>query len=233
VRTQRTFGDYNDIASITADIDETGLPDNSAKPAKALDQVSVSLPRIFNETNLNFSYTQIETVDSEKSRILGVTATRPFGKKGNMFMSAYTDFEQKGSFGLYAGLSWSFDHNITASTSVSADENGTTGSIDLMKSEQAEVGSTGWRLRGSYGQSDIIAASGSYRSQIGRIEAGVEKYDDNVRATAQIDGAVVLAGGGVFLSNRIDDAFSVVDVGAPDVDVQFENRPMGKTNKSA
>jgi outer membrane usher protein len=101
-----------------------------------------------------------------------------------------------------------------------------------MKSEQAEVGSTGWRLRGSYGQSDIIAASGSYRSQIGRIEAGVEKYDDNVRATAQIDGAVVLAGGGVFLSNRIDDAFSVVDVGAPDVDVQFENRPMGKTNKS-
>ncbi len=232
VRTQRTFGDYNDIASITADIDETGLPSNSAKPAKALDQVSVSLPPIFDSTNLNFSYAQIETADSEKSRILGVTATRPFGEKGNMFVSAYTDFEQKGSFGLYAGLSWSFDHNITASTSVSADENGTTGSIDLMKSEQAEVGSTGWRLRGSYGQSDIVAASGSYRSQIGRIEGSVEKFDENVRASAQIDGAVVLAGGGVFLSNRIDDAFGVVDVGAPDVDVEFENRPMGKTNKS-
>ncbi len=45
-----------------------------------------------------------------------------------------------------------------------------------------------------------------------------------------MDGAIAVAGGGVFATNRIDDAFAVVDVGAPDVDVQFQNRPVGKTD---
>jgi outer membrane usher protein len=37
-------------------------------------------------------------------------------------------------------------------------------------------------------------------------------------------------GGGVFFSNRIDDAFAVVDAAARDVDVLYENRFAGKTN---
>ncbi len=230
-RTQRTFGDYNDIASVTSEIMKYGLPSYSARPAKALDQVSVSLPPMFNDTNLNFSYAQIETADFDKSRILGMTATRPFGEKGNMFMSAYTDLARKDSFGVFAGLSWSLGNNTTASTSLSSDETGATATAEIMKSEQAEIGSTGWRVRGSYGENNIASASGSYRSKIGRIEGGIEKFNENVRANAQFDGAVVFAGGGVFLANRIDDAFGVVDVGAPDVEVQFENRPMGKTNK--
>ena len=36
----------------------------------------------------------------------------------------------------------------------------------------------------------------------------------------------------MFATNRIDDAFAVVDVGAADVDVQFQNRPVGKTNRA-
>ena len=36
---------------------------------------------------------------------------------------------------------------------------------------------------------------------------------------AQVDGAVAFVGGGTFFSNRIDDAFAVVDAGSPDVDV--------------
>lgn len=50
------------------------------------------------------------------------------------------------------------------------------------------------------------------------------------RATGEVDGAVTVMGGGVFLSNRIDDAFAVVDAGAPGVDVLYENRLIGKTN---
>jgi outer membrane usher protein len=53
-----------------------------------------------------------------------------------------------------------------------------------------------------------------------------------VRATAEVDGSIALAGGGVFLANRIDDAFAVVDVGAPGVAVSHENRTIGVTDSS-
>ncbi|OYR19399.1 fimbria/pilus outer membrane usher protein [Brucella thiophenivorans] len=233
-RTQRTFGDYNDIASITADIRKFGLPSTiySTKPPRSLDQASISLPAMFENLNFNFSYTELETANFDKSRLLGMTATKAIGQKGNVFVTAFTDFERKGSFGVFAGLSWMLDGNITASSSVSSNESGTSVTADLMKSEQASVGSTGWRLRGSHGESDILAASGSYRSSVGRAEGGVEKFNDNIRGTAQFEGALILAGGGAFLSNRVDDAFSVVDVGAPGVDVFYENRPIGKTNRS-
>lgn len=234
VRTQRTFGDYNDMASITADVAKFGLPSNvySVKPPKSLDQASVSLPSIFENLNVNFSYTQIETASFEKTRILSTSATKGIGENGNVFVSAFTDLERKGSFGVFAGLSWMLDGNITASSGISSDDVGTTYTAELMKSEEASVGSTGWRLRGSAGESKIAAASGSYRSSIGRAEAGVEKYNDSIRANAQLEGAIIAAGGGVFLSNRVDDAFSVVDVGAADVEVFYENRLIGKTNKS-
>ena len=232
-RTQRTFGDFNDIASVTADIAKFGLPSTiySAKPPRSLDQASVSLPPIFENMNLNFSYAQLETADFDKSRILSMTATKGIGEKGNVFLSTFTDLERKGSFGVFAGLSWTLDGNITASSGISSDDKGTSVTAELMKSEQPVVGSTGWRVRGSYGQNDIVAASGSYRSAIGRAEAGVERYNDNVRANAQFEGSIIAAGGGAFLSNRVDDAFSVVDVGAPDVEVFYENRPIGKTDK--
>lgn len=233
-RSQRTFGNYNDIASVTADIRDFGVSSTlfSVKPPRSLDQASVSLPTMFENLNFNFSYAQIETASFDKSRILSMTATKSIGQNGNAFVSAFSDFERKGSYGIFAGLSWMLDGNVTASSSVSADDLGTTATAELAKSEQPSVGSTGWRLRGSYGQSNIAAASGSYRSAIGRAEGGVEKFNESVRATAQFEGSLILAGGGAFLSNRVDDAFGVVDVGAPDVEVFYENRLMGKTNRS-
>lgn len=232
-RTQRTFGDFNDIASVTADIAKFGLPSTiyNAKPPRSLDQASISLPPMFENLNLNFSYAQLETANFDTSRIVSMTATKSIGQKGNVFLSTFTDLERKGSFGVFAGLSWMMDGNITASSGISSGDTGTSITADLMKSEQPVVGGTGWRVRGSYGQNDIVAAGGSYRSSIGRVEAGVDKFNDSVRGSAQFEGSLIVAGGGAFLANRVDDAFSVVDVGAPDVEVFYENRPIGKTNK--
>jgi outer membrane usher protein len=56
------------------------------------------------------------------------------------------------------------------------------------------------------------------------VQARVFSRGSNVAATAEINGAVVTTKDGVFLANRIDDAFAIVDVGAADVDVLYENR---------
>jgi outer membrane usher protein len=95
-----------------------------------------------------------------------------------------------------------------------------------------EEGSYGWRVRDAEGNTPNRMAMASYRASFGRVQAGVQQFGGNVRGTGQIDGSIAVAGGGVFFGNRIDDAFAVVNAGVPDVAVQYENRPIGVTNKS-
>lgn len=232
-RSQRTFGDYNDMASVSADTSKirtiAGLL--SARPPRALDQISVSTQLGFDETSLNFSYTQLETFDERKSRLLGLSATRPFGENGNIFVTAYKDLEDSNSYGIYAGLSWSFGGGVSGSAGMSSDADGYSMTAEVGKSEEQAEGSYGWRLRGSMGGNDIASASGSYRGSVARVSAGVDQFNRTTQAYAQIDGSIALAGGDVFIGNRIDDAFAVVDAGAPGVDILLENRPIGQTNR--
>ena len=47
-----------------------------------------------------------------------------------------------------------------------------------------------------------------------------------------VEGAVALAGGGFYLAPRVNDSFAIIDVGAPDVPIEFENRRVGKTGSN-
>ncbi|WP_320198832.1 fimbria/pilus outer membrane usher protein [Agrobacterium sp. rho-13.3] len=232
-RSQRTFGDYHDMASVSANMgkNETISGLLSARAPRALDQISVSTRLGFDETSLNFSYTQLETFDERKSRLLGLSATRPFGENGNVFVTAYKDLEDKGSYGVFAGLSWTFGGGISSSVGVSSDADGYSMTADVSKSETQTEGSYGWRLRGSRGSSDIVSASGSYRGSVARVAVGVDQFNRTTQAYAQVDGSIAVAGGDVFVGNRIDDAFAVVDAGVPGVDILLENRPIGQTNR--
>lgn len=232
-RSQRAFGDYHDMASVSADSSTlrtiSGLL--SARPPRAVDQISVSTQLAFDETSLNFSYTQVETFDERKSRLLGLSATRPFGENGNIFITAYRDLEDSQSYGVFAGLSWSFGGGVSGSAGMSSDADGYSLTAEIGKSEEQAEGSYGWRLRGSTGGNDIASVSGSYRGSAARVSAGVDQFNRTTQAYAQIEGSIALAGGDVFVGNRIDDAFAVVDAGAPGVDILLENRPIGQTNR--
>lgn len=232
-RSQRAFGDYNDMASVSANVSRNqpiaGLL--SVRPPRALDQISVSTQLGFDETSLNFSYTQLETFDERRSRLLGLSATRPFGENGNIFITAYKDLEDSNSYGIFAGLSWSFGGGVSGSAGMSSNADAYSLTAEVVKSEEQSEGSYGWRLRGALGGNDIASASGSYRGSAARVSAGIDQFNHTTQAYAQIEGSIALAGGDVFVGNRIDDAFAVVDTGAPGVDILLENRPIGQTNR--
>ncbi|WLP55554.1 fimbria/pilus outer membrane usher protein [Agrobacterium fabrum] len=232
-RSQRAFGDYNDMASVSANTSKiqpiSGLL--SVRPPRALDQISVSTQLGFDETSLNFSYTQLETFDERRSRLLGLSATRPFGENGDIFVTAYKDLEDSNSYGIFAGLSWSFGGGVSGSAGMSSNADGYSLTAEVVKSEEQAEGSYGWRLRGALGGNDIASASGSYRGTAARVSAGIDQFNRTTQAYAQIEGSIAVAGGDVFIGNRIDDAFAVVDAGAPGVDILLENRPIGQTNR--
>ncbi|BCH28967.1 fimbrial protein [Mesorhizobium sp. L-8-10] len=234
-RVQRAFGDYTDIAAVTADLGEPATPEfdfTTVAPPRALDQVSLSVPLSFDPATLNFSFTRIETMEDDRARILSFLVNRPIGSSASLFATAFTDLDDGDSFGLFAGLSVQFGNGIDGSAGVSSDSEGTSVVTDLVRSGDASIGSLSWRLREGEGAHTNRAAAAAYRAPVARLAAGVEQYDGDYRVTGQVDGAVVLAGGDIFLSNRIDDAFTVVDTGAPGVDVELENRPAGRTNRN-
>ncbi|MGY3690167.1 outer membrane usher protein [Bradyrhizobium sp. USDA 3240] len=232
-RTQRTFGNYGDIASVTAPILDPKFGNSSffsALVPKALDQVTFSMRLPFDRSNLGLSYTQLESALGDRNRIVGLSFSRTFFRDSTIFATAFKDIDAPRSFGIFAGISVPFRNDVTVSTGVQSGPTGTSVVTDAMKSERLETGSYGARVRDAEGSIPDRSARASYRASFGRIEAGVQQYGNATRATAQIDGSIAFAGGGVFFGNRIDDAFAVVNAGAPNVAVQYENRPVGVTD---
>lgn len=78
-------------------------------------------------------------------------------------------------------------------------------------------------LRRYYGQVD-------YRTALADFTVSADQIDDRASVRGEVRGSLAYAGGGVFVGQRIDDSFAVVDTGVPDVGVTLENRPVGRTD---
>ncbi|MER8896703.1 fimbria/pilus outer membrane usher protein [Mesorhizobium sp. M0676] len=232
-RMQRAFGGYDDIASVTAQpviLDPDDFTRFSAGVPRAVDQVTLSVPMPIDFSSLNFSYTHLKDAEGETSQIVGLSYSQAIFKRSTLYATAFADLDDGDSYGIFAGISIPFNNDVMASTGVEHGPDGLNIVADLAKSERAEDGSIGWRLRTSEGEVPNRSAAVSYRAPFARFEAGAQQFDKDFRVTGQMDGAIAVAGGGVFATNRIDDAFAVVDVGTPDVEVLHQNRPVGRTD---
>lgn len=232
-RTQRTTTSYLDLASLPSTTSLVpGISLLPSRPPRALDQVALNIPLSFDRSSVTVSMTRLVDAVNNRNQILAASYSRPLPYNASVFMTAFKDFDDKRSFGIFAGLTMSFGSGITAASSVSKTGNGLAGGVEVIKSQPLENDSWGWRVRDFEGANPSRAATVSYRSSVGRVEVGAQQVAGATQATAQVDGAVAFLGGGTFFSNRIDDAFAVVDAGAPDVDVFYENRPVATTGSN-
>ncbi len=232
-RTQRTFGDYDDVASVSArkawegqygDIVRTSVP-------RAIDQLSLGIPVPLERAHLRAAYTRVARDHEDDSEILSLNYSQEIWRRTSFRASVFHNLRGEQNTSFYAGLSIALDNGISASAGYDHRSDGSRVTLDAAKSEKPDVGSYGWRARVLEGDDPIRSLSGSYRSSVGRWEATVTQYGDDFRGTASADGALLYAGGGLFATPRIHDAFAVVDVGAPDVEVRYQNRPVGVTDR--
>jgi outer membrane usher protein len=254
--TQRTLANYEDLASVTAQsqllspqINQVATlqsylntapisnvasltPLLSIKPARALDRVSIGIPTPFWGGAVNLAYAHIQYASSDRSQIINASYTRPIRANGSFYLTAYGDLDHRKNLGIFAGVSLPLGHDVTASVGATHDSTGSYLATEVAKPLPQEPDSYGWRLRDVEGASDRQLRSGSfaYRADQGLAQVTATQGRAGLSGSAQVDGAVVAAGGGVFLANRIDDAFAVVNAGAPRVDVLDENRVVAQTN---
>lgn len=252
---QRAFGTYDDLASATARLqDYSGaagsfysifnhLPTialnpqqasaayQSARPPRAVDRITIGVPLPFDtRSNLSTSFIHLKDASGNLSEILTASYSRSLPYNATIFGTVFRDFGTNKNTGFFVGLTFPLRDSASVSSGVSSGAGGNTASIDAVKPLGTAPGSVGWRVHDSEGASPYREASVSYRSNYGTVEAGAsqDRYDSH--GTLELRGSIATMGGGVFFSNWIDDAFVVVNAGAPGVEVSHDNRPIGTTD---
>lgn len=242
---QRTFGNYLDLAAVTAPArvsstlasiaQASGLPAldfGAARPNKAIDRVSISSPLGLDPTSVSLTLAQIVDAQDRATRIASLSLTRNLGHYGSLFASAFVDLKDRSRMGIFAGYSIPLGKEITATATASRDRNGMSLSAQAIKPLGTEAGDYGWRVGEQRGQTSQRAAALAYRTPVNEIEGSLTQGVGGIAGSAQMSGALTLAGRDLFLTPRISDAVAVVDAGAPGVAVSFNNRPAGVTGRS-
>lgn len=237
VSSQRSIGDYADLASVTAESDGRFINGSSltrrwvsALPPRAVDQFSIGIPMPYDKTRLALNIVHIVYEDETASNIVSASYSRPLGNDMTFLATAFNDFSPTGGMGLYLGVMVPLGANASATASVIHDRNGTGYGVEAMRPLGLEPGSVGWQARVTSGEYDNALAAAAYRGEKATLQGRVISKSSRLISTAEMTGSVAATKGSVFFANRIDDAFAVVDVGAADVDVLYENRRVAVTD---
>lgn len=201
----------------------------SSSAPKQTNQVSLSIPLFFDPASLTVSYTQSKNWDGPESRYMGVSLSRNLGRNVYGYMNGFQDLRHKNSYSLFAGITVTLGDKYSASVDSTTDHGGTNISSSLTRQMGSNIGDYGWTLRDIEGHNTQRGASGNYRSSFATFSGSVEQVDSRYRATANMDGALVIADKAVMPSNQIYDSFAVVNAGAPGVRVSSQNVYYGKT----
>ncbi len=247
---QRTFGPYNDLASMTANNYQSIAANPGAlsiganswdlltnlQPPKCLDTISLGLPLPFGKSSFSAAYVHLVPVAGTPSNLVTLSYSRTLFERATASITAFTDMSRRKNTGLFFGLSIPLDAPpsspapTSVSSSLSSSNGGANVGVEAMKSLTPEPGNYGYDVRDSEGATPDRYVAGSYRSSIGQLDGYVEQINHQLNATMQAQGSIATMGGDVFLSNRIDDSFAVADAGAPGVKVFYENPPAGSTD---
>jgi outer membrane usher protein len=228
--TTRTFGDFADLATVASRLTTApdGLLYSAAQPPRALDRFSLALPSPFDGGSLNLSYIHADAADGTHHQFLNGSYARPILGRGSFMLSGMLGLGSERSATVYAGVSLPLGPAI-ASLALEG-RHGATATATLESPRPAGDDQWGWRLR-AIGASEAVGASGAvaYRTRYGLVEATLDASNQALRGSLQIDGAVAVAGGGVFATNRLDEAFAIVDTGLPNVGVRMQNQPVARS----
>lgn len=232
LRTQRTTAGYEDLASWTAVVPPNLLGERRifGQP-REIDQAALSVPLRWSGSSFGVSYVQSRRADDERSRLANLSFTQEIGPLA-LFASAVKDFEVEGSAAVFIGLSVPLGGRITASGGATRSGGKTAGYVEASRQGAHRPGAFGWSVRASQGERREAQAVVRYSTPFARFEANGLYTEGESSATGLMEGALTLIGGGLHATHRLDDAFALVEVGAPGVVILRENRRVGTTNRS-
>lgn len=227
----QTEGTFLDIASLSVapDLVEASM---SGHPKRAL-SLNYTTPLTAGiGGNASLFLAQTDYLQGHKERSFGVFYSREIWSDSSLSLSAMAQRGQLKDTVIGANLHIPLGGRRSMSAAVDRSNDGMSHYISAAGRSDNTYPRRDWRLQASQANSRLaLQGNVSREGQLGRIELGGRASQGGSGLGVRVDGSLVLAGGGIFLSRRIQDAFAVADVGAAGVEVQADNRPVGVTNR--
>ena len=220
LNTQRTVGDYRDIASRYGQ-----LPPSVSERASA----GVSVRSL---GNVALSYVRLAYPGGDDGRYAGLSWSRQFGPRLALNASLNRRLDGARELSAFVGLSWTLDGGQTVSSAAQHVGGRLSSSVDAGSPVPGD-GGWGWRtqLREDGGRLGAQAEAG-WLGRYGRASAGIARLGDNSYGYGSASGALVVMRDGVFATRDVSDGFAVVSTdGTPGVPVKLENRLVGLTDE--
>ena len=224
VASQRTHGEYRDVASLY------GMP-----PARVSDRAlaGVVLPGL---GNLGASYVRLDYPGQARSRYAGLFWSRTFARRWSANASFNQNLDDRGDRSAYLGIGYAFDDRRQASVSLQragARDNAVADVSRPLPGDGDLERAWGWRVQARAGDDGAGGlAEVGWISPAGRYGAGVAGLDGHSYAYASASGSLAWMQGRAFAARAIDDAFAVVSTdGRAGVPVKLENRLVGRTGQ--
>lgn len=220
---QRTHGDYRDIASLS------GSPTPS-RSERALAGVTTGFGSL-SANYVRLAYAGIEPgTGVAGGRYAGLFWTRTFATGWSAHLSWNRNLDNHRDDTLSAGLIIPLDRRRHFNAGVQRSSARDSAFVEMAKPLPGD-GGTGWRVQARTGDAPGGLAEVNWLGSAGRVGGGIARYGDLQYGYAQAGGALVWMDGHVFASRTVDDAFALVSTdGIAGVPVLLENRPIGRTD---
>nr|WP_251232779.1 fimbria/pilus outer membrane usher protein [Burkholderia mallei] len=220
-QTLRAFGQYGDLAA------RDGTP-----VASATDRVTLSLPFIRSQT-FAISYIGLRYPGLQTARIGSVSYSVNVGNLASINVSAFQDFHQHDSRGVFVSLNVALGNRTSVNANVGQQNGKTVYNVNAMRAPDYG-GGFGWSAQtGDAGGVRYGQAQARYLGRSGEVAALAQTIAGHQNAALDVAGAVVLMDGRALLTRRIDDGFALVSTDAsPGVPVLHENRLIGTTDRN-
>ncbi len=218
---QRTHGDYRDIASLY------GSPPISVSE-RAL--AGVTLPAF---GTVSASYLRLDRLDSDSTRFAGLFWTQNFSRRWSANLSLNQNLDDSDDRSVFLGVSVALgSRQANVSLQRNRDRDNLVADVSQPVPGDGGGGGIGWRLQARAGDNGGggLAEIGLVNT-VGRYGAGIARFAGDSSGFASASGSLVAMSGRTFAARNIDDAFAVVSThGIAGVPVRLENRVIGTTD---
>ena len=225
-----TKGTYRDVGS-----------QYGSAPARRSEQISTGYSTQ-SLGSFGISYNQVSFADEENTQFASAYWNKSFGQRLRLRANLNQDINDSANSSASIGASFSLGRDISMNSSIQHTDERDVFVADISQSAP-NSGGINWRAQARHSIDNSLDSNSnrsdsndglaelSYLGRYGRVQAGVSVNDDSYSTYASGKGSLVMMGGGLFPTRRINSGFAVVSTdGIADVPVLLQNTPIGTTN---
>ena len=225
-----TKGTYRDVGS-----------QYGSAPARRSEQISTGYSTQ-SLGSFGISYNQVSLTDQETTQFASAYWNKSFGPGLRLSANLNQDINDSANSSASIGASFSLGRDISMNSSIQHTDERDVFVADISQSAP-NSGGINWRAQARHSIDNNLDSNSnrndsndglaelSYLGRYGRVQAGVSVNDDSYATYASGTGSLVMMGGGIFPTRRINSGFAVVSTdGIADVPVLLQNSPIGTTN---